>query len=144
MKPCSFVVAMIVFVLFAGTAVAERLSVNVPQANIRFGPGTNYKILWKVEKYHPLQIIQKSGDWCKFRDFEGDTGWISKDLVRKIPTVIVKKKRCNVRKGPNKNTDVCFIVDRGVPLKVVEHKKGWIHVRHADGEEGWIRKDLVW
>lgn len=60
--------------LWASVASAERLAVSVSIANIRSGPGENYAILWAVEKYHPLNVFQKSGQWYHFRDFEGDEG----------------------------------------------------------------------
>jgi SH3-like domain-containing protein len=123
---------------------AERLSVKVSVANIRSGPGTNYDVLWKVEKYHPLKIIKKSGEWYQFSDFEGDKGWIYKTLVSSTPSVIVKKDNCNIRSGPGTNFDIVFRAARGVVFKVLKRKGSWIHIRHADGDEGWIYKTLVW
>ena len=32
---------------------AERLSVSVPKANIRSGPGTDFDVLWEIEQYWP-------------------------------------------------------------------------------------------
>ena len=60
---------IIVLVLCSRVAWAERVSVSVPVANIRSGPGTNYDILWEIEKYHPLNVIKKSGVWHYFQDF---------------------------------------------------------------------------
>ena len=56
---------------YSTAALAERLTVGSDIANIRSGPGTKYDILWNVEKYHPLFILEKSGNWYRFRDFEG-------------------------------------------------------------------------
>lgn len=143
MKSCSLIIAFLV-IMNAGPALAERLSVNVSLANIRSGPGTQNKILWKVEKYHPLEIIRKTGSWYYFRDFEGDRGWIFKDLVSKIPSVIVIKNKCNVRSGSGTNFKILFTVEKGVPLKVIKRKGEWLHVQHADGDKGWIHKTLIW
>ena len=81
-----WIVFCIVAVGFAGNVLyaGERLAVKVEAANIRSGPGTGYAVLWQVGRYHPLNVIQKKGDWYKLRDFEGDTGWISKGLVGKM------------------------------------------------------------
>jgi SH3-like domain-containing protein len=131
-------------IICANTAFAGRMSVNVPMANIRSGPGTQHPTLWKVEKYHPIQVIATSGDWYRFRDFEGDEGWIFKNIVGNFPSVIVIKNKCNVRSGPGENYDIVFTVEKGVPLKETARKGEWIHILHADGEEGWIHKALVW
>ena len=53
----------------ASQAQAERLMVSSTVANIRSGPGTTFEVLWQVEQYHPLQIVEKKGNWYKFTDF---------------------------------------------------------------------------
>ena len=123
---------------------ADRLTVTAPIANIRSGPGTKYDIIWKVEKYHPLLILKKSGAWYHFRDFEGDEGWVHHSLVGKLPAVITKKDKCNIRSGPGTRQQVVFMVEKGIPFKVLRRKGNWINIQHADGEKGWIHKSLVW
>ena len=108
--------------MICGTALAERLSVTAPMANIRSGPGTTHDIMWKVEKYHPLFIIKKAGKWYYFKDFEGDMGWVHESLVGKIHTVITVKEQCNVRSGPGTNFEIEFAVERAVPFKVLKQK----------------------
>lgn len=130
--------------IFSSVVWAERLAVTVSVANIRSGPGENYDILWEVEKYHPLDIYQKSGPWYHFRDFEGDIGWIHKSLLGKITSVITKKEKCNIRSGPGTSFNVVFTVEKGVPFKVIQRKGSWLKIQHADGDKGWIHKSLVW
>ena len=136
--------AILVMIIGVGAAHAERMTVDVSTANIRSGPGTNYDVLWKVEQYHPIEVIRKSGDWIYFRDFEGDKGWVFDNLVKPFSSVIVIKDKCNVRSGPGTNHDIVFTVERGVPFKVLERNGNWVHIQHADGDKGWIHKMLVW
>ncbi len=133
-----------VFLLCAGHVSAERLTVKSGIANVRAGPGKQYEILWKVEQYHPLQVLTKSDQWFQFRDFEGDIGWIHGSLVADIPAVITRSDKCNVRKGPGTKFDILLTVERGIPFKVLKRKGSWLQVRHADGDQGWIHKSLVW
>jgi SH3-like domain-containing protein len=63
---------------------------------------------------------------------------------RNIKCVIVKNDRCNVRSGPGTENDILFTVDKGVPFKVLDKKGDWLHVAHADGDQGWIHRTLVW
>jgi SH3-like domain-containing protein len=146
MKPMRFLIfSAVILCLWAQTSIgAERLAVAVDTANIRSGPGANYEQLWQVEKYHPLLILQKKGDWYEFKDFEGDRGWIQRDLVDTTETVIVKVNQCHVRSGPGTQFDVVFTVDKGVPFKVLQKKDRWYEVQHADGDHGWIFNALVW
>jgi len=130
--------------LTAGTALAERYAVSASKVNIRSGPGTKYDWVWQVGKYYPIEVEQKEGNWYYFTDFEGDTGWIHKSLIDKIPTVITVKDNCNIRQGPGTQYDIIFTVGPGIPFRIVEKKGNWIHVEHADGDKGWIHKSLVW
>jgi SH3-like domain-containing protein len=135
-------------ILFLGSTVAgaERMAVSVPEANMRSGPGMQYDALWKAEQFTPLDVMDKdpTGEWLFFKDFEGTKAWVNKSLVGKIDTVITKNDLCNIRKEPSTNADVMFKAERGVPFKVVKRQKEWIQIQHADGDIGWINKDLVW
>ena len=148
---CFFIITkntFIISILFLSCAnlacAGERLTVSVPKANIRSGPGTKYDIIWQVYKYYPLRVIKKTRQWYRFVDFEGDKGWIYKSLVRKISSVITTKEKCNIRSGPGTKYSVVFTTEKGVAFKVINRKGNWIHVRHADGDEGWIYQSLVW
>ncbi|WP_289019261.1 SH3 domain-containing protein [Desulfobacter postgatei] len=131
--------------LFSGIALAsERLSVISSVANLRDGAGSKYNVLWQVEKYHPFLVINKKKDWCEVKDFEGDTAWVHESLLGKTDTVISIKSQCNVRSKPDQSSDIVLRVERGVPFKVLGRKGDWINIEHADGEVGWIFKNLVW
>lgn len=143
MKVQSIIIFLLILLL-AGTASAERLAVSAPVANIRSGPGTSHNVLWKVEKYFPMRIIEKSGEWYHFEDFEGDKGWVHQSLVKKIPAVVTKNDACNIRSGPGTNNKIIFTVEKGIPFKVLKRKGSWIHIEHADGDKGWIHKSLIW
>ena len=131
-------------VFSTGVALAERYAVSVPKANIRSGPGMKHDKMWEVWKHYPLDVQKKTGSWYYFRDFEGDAGWIHKSLLSKTPTIITKKKKCNVRSGPGTNHKVLFSIGRGISFQVIEKKGNWIHIAHSDGDKGWIHKYLVW
>jgi SH3-like domain-containing protein len=139
-------VFLLIFLILcnAGAAVAERLTVIKPVANIRSGPGTNFDILWKVEKYYPIFVIEKKDPWFHFKDFEGDTGWVHKSLVDKVEAVITKKDLCNIRSGPGTGNKILFTVEKGIPFKVIKRQGRWLHIEHADKDRGWIHDSLVW
>jgi SH3-like domain-containing protein len=143
MKRFSILLIFLV-VINAGAATAERLAVVAPMANIRSGPGTQYDILWKVEKYYPLLVIEKSESWYFFRDFEDDKGWVHQSLVEKVETVITNKDLCNIRSGPGTGEKILFTVEKGIPFKVLKRTDSWLNIEHADGDKGWIHNSLVW
>lgn len=136
---------IVAVMLFSGVAAAgERVAVKGDKANVRAQPSTQSDTLWQVEKYHPLLVIEKKGKWYRFKDFEGDMGWIHSSLVDKTPTVIVRVRRANIRTDPGTRHNLAFDANKGTPFKVLEEKGRWLKVEHADGDVGWIFKSLVW
>jgi SH3-like domain-containing protein len=123
---------------------AERMAVSANDANIRSGPGPNQDVLWKVEKYYPIEVIETSGVWLRFKDYEGDSGWIHKSLVDKTLTVVTKQNGCQLRAGPGTEQPVLIKIDKGIPFKVLKREGRWIQVEHADGDKGWLHDSLVW
>jgi SH3-like domain-containing protein len=126
------------------SALNERMCVNVPIANIRSGPGETYNVIWQVEKYFPILVIEKKGMWYRFRDFEKDEGWIHKSLVTNDKCVITKKSKCNLRSGPSTTHNLMITLEKGIPFKVVKQKGVWLYIEHSDGDRGWIHKSLAW
>ena len=122
----------------------ERLSVTTGIANMRSGPGTNYDVLWQVEQYHPLLVIEKKGNWYRIQDFENDKAWLHKSLLGKTQGVITTKDKCNVRSKASTKSSILFTVERGVPFKVLSKQGNWMKIKHADGDVGWIYKTLIW
>ena len=138
-------ILLVLIILFtAGAAMAERLAIVASVANIRSGPGSKYDVLWKVEKYYPIFVIEKKESWYQFKDFEDDKGWVHKSLVGKMQSIITKKDLCNIRSGPGTGNKILFTVDKGIPFKVLKRKDRWLHIEHADKDQGWIHDSLVW
>ncbi|HCY85486.1 MAG TPA: hypothetical protein DHV36_10165 [Desulfobacteraceae bacterium] len=140
---------LVISLIYAGmigstASAAERMAVKASIANLRNGAGTQNKVLWQVEKYHPFLVISKKKGWYEVKDFEGDTAWIHKSLLDNINAVITVKTKCNVRGEPTTKSNVVLRVERGVPFKVLKKKGNWLQIEHADGEVGWIHNSLVW
>ena len=128
----------------SGVRAAEMVRVKVKQANLRAGPGTQYKKVWKVPRNYPYRVLHRKGRWLKVRDFEGFEDWIYAPLTDRNPAVVVKVSRANVRKGPSTSHPVVFTADAGVVFRVIDKKGKWIKVRANDGDRGWIYKPLLW
>ena len=124
---------------------AERISVSVKSAVVRSGPDASYEIAWeKLDKNYPLFVLEKKDAWYYVRDYENDVGWIHKSYVKNTESVIAKKDTCYIRSGPGRDNKVVFVVDNGVPFKVLKKKGKWLRIEHSDGDRGWIHEMLVW
>jgi SH3-like domain-containing protein len=138
--------AVLIFLtcLCSAAQAAERMAVSVKEANVRSSPQPNSDVLWKIEKYHPVEVFETSGVWLHFKDYEGDNGWVHKSMVDKTPAVITKQNGCQLRAGPGTDQAVLVKIDKGVPFKVLKRDGRWIQVEHADGDKGWLHDSLVW
>jgi len=134
----------IVLLFCVGTAQAQRLAVKAAIANVRSGPGTQYDVLWQVEKYFPFDVLKKEKKWYYFKDFEGDRGWLHESLVGKIKAVVTTSATGNIRSGPGTQHAIRYTVERGTPFKVTGKQGNWLRIEHARGFRGWIYKSLVW
>lgn len=144
-----FFLSSILILIMATTAAAEMISIKGDKINLRKGPGTKYSVLWEYGNGYPLQVIKKSGNWVKVKDFEKDSGWIHNSLLNYNPHVIVKVNRSNngkinIRKGPSTSQPVVGKAQYGVVFESIGRKSGWINVEHESGLNGWIKENLLW
>lgn len=131
-------------VLTAHGAWAEPIYVKTDKAKLRSGPGTTYKVLWEARKYTPLEYLAKHKDWYVARDYQGDVGWVQEQSVSKGVAAIVIKKKADIKKGPGQGHPTLFTVEERYLFKVVEEKKEWVKVQGADGDGGWVLKEMLW
>jgi uncharacterized protein YraI len=139
-----FLVAVALVLLTASVASARMVSVNDGKLNMRSGPGTSHSIVWELEKGFPLKVVGSKGDWLKVVDFENDVGWVHGRLVGRVPHVVVKKKRINIRSGPGTRYPLVGQANYGVVFRTLESRSGWVKVKHDNGQTGWVERSLLW
>lgn len=119
------------------------VSINIDKINVRQGPGEQYEILMTFNKGYPVKVLDHGNGWLKISDVDGDRGWITQKLVSFDPYVITKLDTCNVREGIGTDKPIVFTAEKNVLLKVLAEKEGWLHVKHQDGDEGWMSAKVV-
>ncbi|MCI5222540.1 MAG: peptide-binding protein [Candidatus Electrothrix sp. AR4] len=152
MKKTPFIILFIFVLLMtlgATTAIAKMVAIKNDNANMRSGPGTNNKIIWKLGKGFPLKVLKRSGKWFRVQDFEGETGWVHKKVVNRSGHMIVKaqkasKGKINIRSKPNTKAKLVAQAYYGVVFKTLEQQKGWVKVQHSGKVTGWIKRSLLW
>lgn len=118
---------------------------NGDKVKIRRGPGADQDEIMTVGNHYPLRVLDAGEGWLKVEDYEGDRGWISQKMVTLDAYVITRldEKPANIRKGPTVDDELLFTAERGVVLKVLKEKDGWLQVKHPDGDVGWISAKIV-
>lgn len=134
-------------VIFSGLATAASMkSIVGDKVNVRSGPGRTHEVLFRANLGYPIQVEHEQGEWVRFKDWLGERGWVTKEMVGETRTVVVLGNDANVRKGPGAAEQATGKVQRGEIYKVLARKNGWIKLGYyEDSQElGWIRDDLVW
>jgi SH3-like domain-containing protein len=136
-------IASVFFIIYN----AQALCVKVPVANLRAGPGTEYKKTWEVYKYMPFKKITQTDKWIKVQDVDGDTHWISEILITtEFQCAVVTGKKINVRKDPSTAAEKSILspAEKYFTYKCLEKKGKWVKIEDFEGDVGWIHSKFVW
>jgi len=90
-------------------------------------------------------VIVELNAWAKVRDHTGAVSWVEKGLLRERRTVLVTATAAEAHLRPEEGAPVAFVAAENVALELLEATPaGWLHVRHADGADGYLRASAAW
>jgi len=137
-----------VVALFAHAAGAFALdygSVATPSAILYDGPSLKAKKLYVVSRYTPLELVVNLSEWIKVRSQDGALAWAEKRAIASTRYVVVTAALADVRQSPDPAAALVFQARKQVALELLESSgTGWLKVRHADGNVGYIRALDAW
>lgn len=127
-----------------GEAAAQTYCVKAARANLRAGPGKNFRITWEVNRHMPLVHVDKKGDWIKVKDVDGDTHWVFHSLVdAKLKCVTVKTAKANIRRVPSATGRQLYTVEKYTSFKLVGKKGKWVQIAYGK-KKMWVFHTLIW
>jgi SH3-like domain-containing protein len=129
----------------AAAGAAEFRSVAEPAAILYDAPSAKAKRLYIVNRGYPVELVVQVEGWAKVRDAAGDLSWIESRHLADKRMVLVNVALAAVRQGADEGAPVVFQAQQNVLLELVEPPAGaWLHVRHRDGQAGYIKATHVW
>lgn len=94
---------------------------------------------------YPLEKLVTVTGWTKVRDEAGKLAWIEESALGDKRTLLVKVPVAQALERPDDNAPVSFRAAQGVILELLpEQANGWAKVRHAGGQQGYVRLRDVW
>ena len=144
MKSHHVMYSFIITIFFATQSFA--LCVTTDRANLRKGPGPNFKITWTVGKFMPLKKISRQGSWFKVQDVDNEVHWIQVSAVSEaMSCVVVKARTAVLRQAANVSSTPAeyTVVDRYTPFKKLDREGEYIQVAN-EFESFWIKDSAVW
>lgn len=138
----------LLFAVLAGLAapVAAIDYKSVAEPTVLYDvPSSKGKKLFVVRRLTPVEIVVALEGWVKVRDAEGTLAWIERSALSDARTLIVTASKGVVRRSADASAAVLFELERGVAVELLsERRDGWVEIRHADGETGFMRVNQVW
>ena len=114
------------------------------EANMRVGPGREYRISWKyVRKGVPLKVLRVMGSWRLVEDKDGSRGWILSQFLTRERAGIVEGSITGIRANKDGTGQILWRVAPGVIGKLGECVGAWCAF-DVDGRKGFIRASSVW
>ncbi|HZM45744.1 MAG TPA: SH3 domain-containing protein [Burkholderiales bacterium] len=128
----------------APASALEFRSVGETAAVLYDAPSAKSKKLYIVNRGYPLEIVVVVEGWSKVRDAGGELSWIETRSLAAARTVMVKVPLAQVRDRADDGAPVAFQAQQSVILDLLEVAGAWLHVRHRDGQTGYVRVTQVW
>lgn len=123
----------------------EFRSVAENAAVLYDAPSAKSRKLYVVNRGYPLEIVVAVEGWSKVRDASGELTWIENRHLAERRTVMIKVALAQVRDRADDNAAVVFQAQQNVIFELLEVAGGgWLHVKHRDGQAGFIKVTQVW
>ena len=137
--------ALILIGVATSAAAGEFRSVAENGTLMYDAPSVRAKKLFVASRYYPVEVVINIDAWVKVRDQAGDLTWVEKKALSDKRTVVVTSAFADVRQSPSDQAAVVFQAQHGVALDVADAQAGgWLKVRHADGQVGYLKIGQVW
>lgn len=139
------VAALVLVALAPSVAAGEFRSIAENGTPMYDAPSVRAKKLFVATRYYPVEVVINIDAWVKVRDQAGDLTWVEKRALSDKRTVVVTAAFADVRQSPSEQAALVFQAQQGVALDVTEVQAGgWLKVRHADGQIGYLKIGQVW
>jgi SH3-like domain-containing protein len=139
--------ALLLALLLASTGVrgADFRTIGDAGAILYDSPSRQGTALFVVSKGYPLEVIAQTDAWVKVRDHAGALSWVEKKKLGEKRMVVVTAPSAEAHARPEEAAPVTFVAVQDVALEYLAGAPGgWVHVRHADGADGYLRAASVW
>jgi len=139
-------IALLALIALASPAAAGEFRSIAENGTLMYdAPSVRAKKLFVASRYYPVEIVINIDAWVKVRDQAGDISWIEKKALSDKRTVVVTAPFADIRQSPSEQAALVLQAQQGVALDVAEAQSGgWLKVRHADGQIGYLKISQVW
>lgn len=101
--------------------------------------------LYVANRYLPVEVVVNVEGWAKVRDSSGGLAWVEKKVLSQQRYVVVTVPVANIHQSADMNSELVFQADENIVMEWIDSDvKGWVKVRHLDGQTGYVKVNQVW
>lgn len=117
------------------------------EANLRVGPGEDYRISFRYRREDlPVKVLRVMEGWRLIQDPDGSRGWMLARFLKRDRGAIVTGKRghlAEMREKADPSSKLLWKLEPGVTGKLGDCAEGWCKFDVA-GHAGYVRQEAVW
>ena len=120
-------------------------SLRSAETNVRAGPGQHYPVKFTFKaKAVPVRVINEYDNWCEIEDYEGQSGWVSQNLLTKKRMLLVRTSKpfIDMYSKNNEKSRVIFHLENNVTSEYLKCVENWCAIKVND-KKGWVRRSEV-
>lgn len=108
-------------------------------------PSDKARPMFILARGTPVEVVVMLDRWVKVRDAAGELLWIERRVLSDKRMLMVTATLAQIREQAQDGAAVVFEAGKDVLLEWLEAgPPGWVKVRHADGQSGFVRLGQVW
>ena len=145
-----FVMQIGVGLAIAGERAVEEknyfASLRSAETNVRAGPGQHYPIKFTFKaRGVPVRVISEYDNWNEIEDYEGQTGWVSQNLLTKKRSLLIvtNKPAIDMHAKNNEKSRVLYHLENHVTGEFLKCAGEWCAIKVKD-KKGWVKKVEVY
>lgn len=120
-------------------------SANAPAAILYDAPSKQARKVYVVSRGTPFEEVVTLKDWVKVRSQSGIMAWMERRDLSNARHLVVTAALAEIHQRPDSTSPVLFRARKSVILELLKDTGvGWLKVRHADGDTGYIKASAVW
>lgn len=101
--------------------------------------------LYVAGRYLPVEVVVDVDGWAKVRDSSGSLAWVERKVLSQQRYVVVTVPLANVHQSADMNSELIFQAEENIVMEWINSDvKGWVKVRHLDGQTGYVKVNQVW
>lgn len=119
-------------------------SMSKDKANVRVGPGLDYRINWVYQRRGlPVKVVRTMDGWRLIEDPDGAKGWLLSRFLSRARYAIVRGEIAEIREKSDGTGRLLWRAEPGVVGQLGDCKAGWCQF-DVGGRKGWVNRARLW